>query len=82
MTTIEECAVDILLFDAKDEKLLDIKCFRGDREDVSAEDIKTAIHSGIMQHKMQPSLASPKAPELGVDARDIVALLKDLPVAA
>jgi hypothetical protein len=82
MVMQEECALSVLLFDAKDEELLDIKCLRGDRENVSPSDIKAAIHSGIMQHKLQPSLASERAPDLGVTPRDIVDLVKGLPVAA
>ena len=79
MVTAEECALDVLLFESKGEELLDIKCFRGDREDVSADDIKAAIHSGIMQHKLQPGLASPRAPALGIEPRDMAEFVGDLP---
>jgi hypothetical protein len=77
----EECALDVLLFESKDEELIDIKCFRGDRA-ASPEDIKAAIHSGIMQHKLQPDLASPNAPELGVRPRDMAEFVKGLPMTA
>lgn len=82
MVMSEEYALDVLLFGAEGEELLDFKCLRGDREDVSPEDIKAAIHSGIMQHKLQPSLASGKAPALGVEPRDIAEFVRGLPVAA
>ena len=76
----EECALDVLLF-SKDEELVDIKCFRGERA-ASPEDIKAAIHSGIMQHRLQPDLASPNAPALGVKPRDMVEFVKGLPTPA
>ncbi|HEX5257591.1 MAG TPA: hypothetical protein VFW35_02285 [Sphingomicrobium sp.] len=78
----EECALDVLLFGAKDEELIDIKCFRGDREDVSPEDIKAAIHSGLMQHKLRPDLASKHAPALGVEPRDVKELVGSLSAVA
>ena len=77
----EESALDVLLFESKGEELLDIKCFRGDRAS-SDEDIRAAIHSGIMQHKLQPSIASPRAPALGVEPRDMTEFAKDLPITA
>lgn len=77
----EEFALDVLLFESKDEELVDIKCLRGDRA-ASPDDIKAAIHSGIMQHRLQPDLASPRAPELGVRPRDMAQFVKDLPTAA
>jgi hypothetical protein len=82
MITVEECGVDVLLFESKGEELLDIKCFRGDRADTSAEEIKAAIHSGIMQHRLQPNIASPHAPTLGVEPRDMEEFVKDLPTTA
>ncbi len=78
MLTPEENALDVLLFESKDEELLDIKCFRG-RKDVSADEIKSAIHSGILQHKLQPGIASSRAPTLGVEPRDMAEFVKDLP---
>lgn len=82
MTMHEESALDVLLFGTPGETLVDIKCFRGDRADVSPNDIRTEIHSGLMQFKLQPGLASDRAPAAGVQPRDMVALVKDLPVAA
>ena len=73
----EECALDVLLF-SKDEELVDIKCLRGDRP-ASPDDIKAAIHSGLMQHRLQPDIATPCAPELGVKPRDMVEFVKGLP---
>lgn len=78
----EECALDVLLFGVKDEELLDIKCFRGDREDVSPEEIEAAVHSGLMQHKLRPELASKSAPSLGVEPRDVKELVESLSIAA
>ena len=77
----EECALDVLLFESKGEELLDIKCFRGDRV-ASADEIKAAIHSGIMQHRLQPGIATPRAPELGVKPRDMAEFVMDLPQTA
>lgn len=82
MVAAEECALDVLLFDGRDETLVDIKCFRGDREDVSPEDIRSAIHSGLVQHKLQPGIASTRAPDLGIEPRDMVEFVKDLPLIA
>lgn len=82
MVMAEEYALDVLLFGVEGEELLDFKCFRGDREDVSPEDIAAAIHSGIMQHKMQPNRASSKAPSLGVEPCDVAEFVKTLPIAA
>jgi hypothetical protein len=79
MFTAEENALDVLLFESKGEELLDIKCFRGNRADTSAEEIKAAIHSGIMQYKLQPSIGSPRAPTLGVEPRDMAEFVKGLP---
>ena len=82
MTTQENGALDVLLFETDGEELLDIKCFRGDRADVSAADIREQIHSGIMQYRLQPGLASARAPLTGVEVRDIAELVKGLPIAA
>lgn len=81
MFSSEECALDVLLFGTKDEELLDIKCYRGERS-ASPEDIKAAIHSGIMQHRMQPDIASPEAPAHGVKPRDMADFVKVLPTSA
>jgi hypothetical protein len=79
---MEENALDVLLFESKGEELLDIKCFRGDRADASAEEIKAAIHSGIVQYKLQPHIGSSRPPALGVEPRDMVEFVKDLPTNA
>ena len=78
----EQGALDVLLFDTEGEELLDIKCFRGDREDVTPEDIREQIHFGLMQHKMRPQLATSKSPKSGVGQEDVADLVKGLPVAA
>jgi hypothetical protein len=82
MTTQEKDALDVLLFGTDGEELLDIKCFRGDRADVTEDDIKAQIHAGVMQHKMQPSIATRKAPKSGVERRDVVEFANSLPLAA
>lgn len=78
----KENALDVLLFESKGEELLDIKCFPATVKTCPAEDIKAAIHSGIMQHKLQPGIASPRAPALGVEQRDMAEFVKDLPATA
>jgi len=82
MVTPEKGALDVLLFDTEGEELLDIKCFRGDREDVSPEDIREQIHFGIMQYKMRPHLATSRSPKSGAAQEDVADLVRGLPIAA
>jgi hypothetical protein len=76
-------ALNVLLFGTGgDGELVDIKCFRGDREDVTASDIRREIHDAIMQHKMHPQRATRTAPNSGVGRVDVVEFVKGLPLAA
>lgn len=82
MENREGSALNVLLFGTGDEQLVDIKCFRGDREDVTAADIRREIHDGIMQHKMHPQRATHLAPISGVGRVDVAEFVKGLPLAA
>ncbi len=82
MVNREGSALDVLLFGTGDEELVDIKCFRGNRENVSARDIEQQIHEGIMQHKMHPGRASAKAPVTNAEGVDVADFVKRLPLAA
>lgn len=77
MMLAENGALD-LLFGIEGEELLDVKCFRGDREGVTSDEIKTQIHEALMQLKMHPDLASVKAPDHGIKAVDMAVFAKDL----
>lgn len=65
MTTKEKDGLDALLF-GDGVELVDFKCFRGDREDVTAADIKAEIHSAFMQKRMDRAVISddPPAPDV------------------
>lgn len=82
MTIREGNAIDVLLFGSESEELIDIKCFRGNRENVSAKEIEQQVQSGILQHKMHPKRASTQAPGTGVETVDVAEFVKRLPVAA
>jgi hypothetical protein len=82
MSVREECALDVLLFETDGETLVDIKCFRGGRADVSSEDIKREIHSGLMQYRLQPEMASKSPPKSGISQRDMNDLVRGLPIPA
>jgi len=82
MTNREGSALDVLLFGKGDEELVDIKCFRGDRENVSARDIEQQVHEGIMQHKMHPGRATSAAPRTNVEAVDVARFVERLALAA
>lgn len=78
----EGSALDLLLFGKGDEELVDIKCFRGDRENVTGADIDRQIQDGILQHKMHPARASKKAPDTGAELVNVAEFVKRLPLAA
>jgi hypothetical protein len=54
-------SVDAFLF-AENAELLDFRCFRGDRADVSPEDIKREVHSAFVQKKMKRATVSSEPP--------------------
>jgi hypothetical protein len=67
--------LDVFLF-AEGADLVDFKCFRGDRDDISEGDIRAQIHSALMQRKMKRADISQDPPEAGVavvDVREFVA---------
>ena len=82
MTIREGSALDVLLFGKGDEELVDIKCFRGDRDNVSSTDIERQIQEGILQHKMHPNRASPNAPSTGAERVNVADFVARLPIAA
>lgn len=61
----EKDGLDALLF-GEGVELVDFKCFRGDREDVTEADIKEQIHSALMQKRMDRAIVSddPPAPSV------------------
>jgi len=75
MTVKETEGLDTVLFGSGRE-LVDIKCFRGDREDVTGADIKGQIHSALMQKRMNRATISDSPPHSGVtkvNVREFVA---------
>lgn len=82
MAIREGNGLDLLLFGKGDEELVDIKCFRGDRKNVTAADIDRQIQDGILQHKMHPSRASKNAPSTGAELVNVAEFVKRLPLAA
>ena len=82
MTTCEKVGLDVLLFGTDGEVLEDIKCYRGDRADVTAEDIRSEIHSAFVQHQAHPELASRTAPAASSTQVDVREFVKKLKIAA
>lgn len=81
MTVREGNARDGLLFGNGDERLVDIKCFRGDL-DATKGDIDRQIQSGILQHKMHPGRATAIAPATGAEQVDLKQFVDRLSLAA
>ena len=77
MSTHEENALDAFLFSAE-PKLADLKCFRGDRPNVTEEEIRGQIHSAFMQKKMGHADVSTKAPMLNVATVDVAKFVGSL----
>ena len=77
MTMKEKDGLDALLF-GEGVELVNFKCFRGDREDVSEDDIKTEIHSALMQKRMQRAVVSKDPPSTGAIRVNVKDFLKDL----
>ncbi len=78
MVAKEIDGVDSFLFGG-DHELMDFRCFRGDRADVSPEEIKKQVHSAFMQRKMKRAVISaepPKAP--AAEPQSVQAFVADL----
>jgi hypothetical protein len=78
MATKEKDGLDALLFQEGID-LVDFKCFRGDRQDVSPEEIKEQIHSAFMQRRMKRATVSDSPPSTGVKRVNVREFLKGLP---
>lgn len=77
MAMKEKDGLDALLF-GEGVELVDFKCFRGDREDVSEDDLKTQIHSALMQKRMSRATVSNDPPATGVTRVNVRDFLKAL----
>ncbi len=82
MTIREGYALDALLFGKGDEELVDIKCFRGHRDNIDPADIDRQIQDAIVQHKAHPNRASQMAPTTGIESIDVAEFVSRLPKAA
>lgn len=67
MAAREGDGLDAILF-SEGAELVDFKCFRGDRTDISEADIRREIHSAFMQRKMGRASVSNTPPATGVSA--------------
>lgn len=70
MTTLEKDGLEVFLF-SKGSELLDFKCFRGDRDDISEEDIRKQIHSAFMQREMGRAVVSKEPPSQKVQTVNV-----------
>lgn len=77
MSPKEKDGLDALLF-GEGVELLNFKCCRGDREDVSADDIKQQIHSALMQRRMDRAWVSDAPPTPGVKRINVRSFVADL----
>lgn len=80
MTTKEKDGLDAFIFGEGGE-LMDFKCFRGEREDVSEADIKEQIHSAFMQKKMNRATISEVPPRHDVPNVNVREFVKSLAAA-
>ncbi|MEQ1929647.1 MAG: hypothetical protein ABL957_03825 [Parvularculaceae bacterium] len=62
MNAKENGALESLLFGSDGAGVADFKCFRGDRDDVSEDDLRDQIHSALMQKRMKRASISKDAP--------------------
>ena len=62
--------LDALLF-SESAELVDFKCFRGDRDDITEDDIRREIHSAVVQRKMGRASASSTPPAAGVASMSV-----------
>jgi hypothetical protein len=77
MLTKEKDALDALLF-GEGVELIDFKCFRGDREDVTEAEIKEQIHSAFMQKRMGRAVVADRAPVPQVALINVRKFVSDL----
>ena len=73
----EKDGLDALRF-GKGVELVDLKCFRGDREDVSEDEIKQQIHSAFMQKRMNRAVIAHDAPRPSVPPIDVQKFVSEL----
>jgi hypothetical protein len=78
MNAKERDALDVLLFGTDGTELLDFKCFRGDRPDVSEDEIRDQIHSAIMQKRMKRATISADPPRPDVPRTNVREFVQDL----
>ena len=77
MAEHKEDVVETFLF-SSDTELVDFKCFRGDKDDISEEELRQQIHSAFMQKKMgraKITTTAPKPKAVPVNVKDFVASL-------
>lgn len=70
MAMKEGDGLDGFLF-SESAKLEDLKCFRGDRDDITEDDVRTQIHSAFMQRKMKRATVTADPPSWGVEPMDV-----------
>ncbi len=71
MVAKEKDGIDAFLF-GENTELLDFRCFRGDRADVTEDNIKMEVHSAFMQKKMKRAVTSQEPPKpLAVAAQNV-----------
>lgn len=78
MVAQDKDGTDAFLF-GEGMELLDFKCFRGDRANVTEDDIRKEVHSAFMQRKMKRAVISgtPPTPPVAV-AQNVREFVKDL----
>lgn len=78
MSARETDGIDAVLFGEGRAELLDFKCFRGDRVDITEDDIRKEIHSAFMQRKMSRAVCSAEPPKANVAAQNVRDFVKSL----
>ena len=77
MGTEKKSELGAFLF-PEDGQLIDLKCFRGDRDDVSEAEMMEQLHNAQMQRRMKRAVVSARPPVSGVatvNVREFVAEL-------
>jgi len=77
MVAKEKDGIDAFLF-GESRELMDFRCFRGDRADVTPEEIKKQVHSAFMQRKMKRAVISSEPPSPAVAAQDVREFVNEL----
>jgi len=75
MAAKERDGLDAFLF-SESAELVDIKCFRGHRDDISEQDVRDQIHEAFMQQRLKRAVVSSQPPSMEVpqvNVRDFVA---------